>query len=66
MERIEPGKPQQNGRYERLHRTLKAEMARPPATNRNRQQLKSDRFRREYNDERPHEALGQRPPGCCL
>lgn len=62
VERIEPGKPQQNGRHERMHRTLKAETTRPPAANRNRQQHKFDRFRREYNDERPHEALGQRPP----
>lgn len=62
VERIAPGKPQQNGRHERLHRTLKAETARPPASDRSRQQRRFDRFREEYNDDRPHEALGQRPP----
>ena len=61
-ERIEPGHPEQNGRHERMHRTLKAETATPPAANRRRQQQAFDRFRREYNEERPHEALGQRPP----
>ncbi len=62
VERIEPGKPQQNGGHERMHRTLKAETTRPPASDRQRQQRLFDRFRREYNEERPHEALGQRPP----
>lgn len=62
VERIEPGKPQQNGRHERMHRTLKAETVRPPAGDRRRQQRRFDRFRQEYNQERPHEALGQRPP----
>ena len=62
VERIEPGKPQQNGRHERMHRTLKAETTRPPASDRQRQQRLFDRFQREYNEERPHEALGQRPP----
>jgi len=62
VERIEPGKPQQNGRHERMHRTLKAETARPPAKNRQGQQRRFDRFCDEYNQERPHEALGQRPP----
>lgn len=61
-ERIEPGKPQQNGRHERMHRTLKQSTAKPAAANRRRQQESFDRFRREYNDERPHEALGQVPP----
>jgi putative transposase len=61
-ERIEPGKPQQNGRHERLHRTLKAETARPPAEDRLRQQRRFDRFRHEYNQDRPHEALGQQTP----
>jgi putative transposase len=61
-ERIRPGHPEQNGRLERLHRTLAAETARPPAASRRRQQEAFDRFRREYNEERPHEALGQRPP----
>lgn len=61
-ERIEPGKPQQNGRHERLHRTWKAETTRPPAANRGRQQKRFDHFRKEYNEQRPHEALGQQPP----
>lgn len=61
-ERIEPGHPEQNGRHERMHRTLKAETARPPAANATSQQELFDRFRHEYNEQRPHEALGQRPP----
>ena len=62
VERIDPGKPQQNGRHERLHRTLKAETARPPAATARRQQERFDGFRAEYNQERPHESLGQQPP----
>lgn len=62
LERIAPGHPEQNGRHERMHRTLKAETARPPAANATRQQEIFDRFRHEYNEQRPHEALGQRPP----
>jgi transposase InsO family protein len=61
-ERIQPGCPGQNGRHERLHRTLKRETARPPAATGTAQQRRFQRFRTEYNDERPHEALGQRPP----
>ena len=61
-ERIAPGHPEQNGRLERLHRTLKAETASPPRADGHRQQQTFDRFRRSYNAERPHEALGQRPP----
>ena len=61
-ERIEPGKPQQNGRHERMHRTLKREATMPPATSMKAQQRSFDRFRKQYNEERPHEALGQRPP----
>jgi hypothetical protein len=61
-ERIEPGHPEQNGRLERLHRTLKAETASPPRPTRRRQQLAFDAFRHTYNQERPHEALGQQPP----
>ena len=61
-ERIEPGHPEQNGRLERLHRTLKAETASPPKATRRSQQRAFDSFRRSYNEERPHEALGQRPP----
>ena len=60
--RTKPGHPEQNGRLERLHRTLKQETARPPQSNLRAQQLSFNQFRQEYNDERPHEALGQRPP----
>lgn len=61
-ERIEPGRPDQNGRHERMHRTLKQETASPPAANRSRQQQAFIAFERIYNGERPHEALdGQRP-----
>jgi transposase InsO family protein len=62
LERIEPGCPQQNGRHERMHRTLKAATAQPPRANLHQQQKTFDEFRREYNEQRPHEALGQRPP----
>lgn len=61
-ERIAPGKPQQNGRHERMHLTLKKETALPPRSSLPRQQGAFDNFRGEYNNERPHEALGQRPP----
>jgi putative transposase len=61
-ERIEPGKPEQNGRHERMHRTLKAECASPPPASLCAQQRRFDRFREEFNRERPHEALGQTPP----
>jgi putative transposase len=63
LERIQPGHPEQNGRHERMHRTLKRETVVPPAGDLRAQQRRFDRFRREYNEERPHEALGQRPPG---
>lgn len=62
-ERIRPGNPQENGRHERMHRTLKEEAITPPYTTPRTQQRAFDRFREEYNHERPHEALGQRPPG---
>jgi len=61
-ELIEPGKPQQNGRHERMHRTLKAEATKPPAANLSAQQKKFNRFRQEFNHERPHEALDQLTP----
>ena len=61
-ERIQPAHPEQNGRHERMHRTLKQETAAPPGPNRRRQQERFDAFRREYNEQRPHEALGQTPP----
>lgn len=62
-ERIAPGKPQQNGRHERFHRTLKEAVADPPAATLGEQEARFDAFRREYNEERPHEACNQRPPG---
>ena len=62
LERIEPGCPQQNGRHERMHRTLKAETANPPQASMKAQQARFDDFRHIYNHERPHEALGQIPP----
>jgi putative transposase len=55
-ELIEPGKPQQNGRHERMHRTLKDETLKPPAANARAQQGKFNRWRAEFNEERPHEA----------
>ena len=61
-ERIEPGKPQQNGRHERMHRTLKAETAKPPARTLRAQQRAFDRFREEFNHVRPHEALEMATP----
>ena len=62
VERIAPGKPQQNGRHERMHRTLKAETTRPAQANLRAQQRCFERFREEFNEERPHAALGQVPP----
>lgn len=59
---IEPGKPQQNGRHERMHRTLKAEATRPPAANSRSQQHTFNRFREEFNNLRPHEALALATP----
>jgi transposase InsO family protein len=61
-ERIDPGRPSQNGRHERMHRTLKAATAQPPAATIRAQQQRFDAFRDEYNHQRPHEALGQQPP----
>jgi len=60
-ERIDPGQPQQNGRHERFHRTL-LEAMQPVCANRRVQERRFEVFMREYNDERPHEALGQKPP----
>jgi putative transposase len=60
LERIAPGEPQQNGRHERMHRTLKADVE--PQANVRRQQAAFDVWRREFNDVRPHEALAMRPP----
>lgn len=61
-ELIEPAHPEQNGRHERMHKTLKREATRPPAATLAAQQQRFTHFRTEYNVERPHEALGQQPP----
>jgi putative transposase len=61
-QRIRPGYPQANGTHERMHRELKRETAAPPAATGRAQQRRFDAFRRRYNEERPHEALGQRTP----
>ena len=63
-ERIEPGHPEQNGRHERMHRTLQEETASPPEYDARGQQRAFDRFREIFNEERPHQALGMRPPSC--
>ena len=59
---IRPASPQDNGRHERMHRTLKDDTADPPSTSLAEQQDRFDVFRTHYNSERPHEALGQQPP----
>lgn len=61
-ERIDCGHPEQNGRHERMHKTLKAETTRPPQRNLVNQQQRFERWREEFNQERPHEALGQTTP----
>ena len=65
LERIAPGHPEQNGSHEQFHAVLKADTARPPAKNARAQQRRFTRFCAEYNDERPHEALGDRAPASC-
>ena len=62
IERIKPGHPQQNGRHERMHLTLKRETTRPPGSNSLQQQDRFDAFVHEFNTERPHEALGMKCP----
>jgi transposase InsO family protein len=64
-ERIALGHPEQNGSHEQFHRVLKAETTRPPAPHCTAQQQRFRRFRVEYNEERPHEALHDRPPASC-
>ena len=64
-ELIEPGRPAQNGRHERMHRTLKAETTRPAAGSLAAQPRKFNVFREEFNHERPHEALDQETPAAC-
>jgi transposase InsO family protein len=62
LERSRPGKPQDNGSHERMHRTLKEEVAHPPRRSPWAQQRALDRFRQVYNEERPHHALGLETP----
>ena len=62
-ERIQPGRPQQNARHERMHRTLKADTANPPAATLRLQQKRFDQFRHVFNHERPHEGLNNETPG---
>lgn len=62
LDRIDPGHPEQNGRHERFHLTLQQETTTPPAATPRQQQQRFDRMRREFNRERPHEALNQQPP----
>ena len=62
QERIEPGHPEQNGRHERMHRSLKEATANPPRSTLLTQQKAFDEFVYEYNFQRPHEALGQKTP----
>jgi putative transposase len=62
IERIAPGHPQQNGRHERMHRTLKAEATKPAAPNVLQQQARFDTFVARYNHDRPHQALGMNVP----
>ena len=62
VERIEPAKPSQNGRQERFHRTLKLHTATPPAASLSAQQRAFRHFRDEYNEQRPHQSLGQQTP----
>lgn len=62
IERIKPGHPQQNGRHERMHLTLKKETTRPPGANALQQQARFDDFISEFNTERPHEALDMKVP----
>src|SRR5246500_1274434 len=64
-ERIQPAHPEQNGRHERMHLTLKQETMSPMAANRRAQQRRFEQFRREYNQQRPHEALGMQTPASC-
>lgn len=62
LERIRPGHPEQNGRHERMHLTLKQEATKPAAANALQQQAKFDAFRQGFNHERPHQALGMQVP----
>ena len=61
-ERIQAGRPQQNGRHERMHRTLKEDTTKPPAASLRAQQSRFDNFRYVFNNERPHEGLNNQVP----
>jgi|SRR6266850_105451 len=61
LERIKPGKPQQNGRHERIHRTLQDDVGTGPRTMADHQAV-FDQFRHDYNNDRPHQALAMRTP----
>ena len=63
LERIKPGHPEQNGRHERMHLTLKTEATKPAAHNDLQQQARFDAFLHRYNQERPHQALDMKMPG---
>ena len=63
IERIKPGNPQQNGRHERMHLTLKKETTKPSEFNFLQQQARFDDFQEVYNNQRPHQAIGMRYPG---
>jgi putative transposase len=65
IERIQPGHPQQNGRHERMHLTLKQEATKPAAGNVLQQQARFDTFVERYNQDRPHQALGMKVPADC-
>jgi transposase InsO family protein len=62
LDRIDPGHPEQNGRHERFHLTLQQEAATPPAATARQQQARFNRLQQDFNEARPHEALGQCPP----
>jgi putative transposase len=62
IERIRPGHPEQNGRHERMHLTLKQQATKPAAPNLLQQQARFDAFVQQYNDDRPHQALEMRVP----
>jgi putative transposase len=64
-ERITPGHPEENGRHERMHRSLKEATAKPPRRNHREQQKAFEAFQPEFNNERPHEALGMQTPASC-
>jgi putative transposase len=62
VEFIKPASPQENGAHERMHGTMKAEVAKPPSANEAAQQQRINRWRKEYNEDRPHEGIGMQRP----